>query len=225
MGHLNALSQTAFNFFAAEVWPKAKEQLGHAPGQDVAKLVGELWAQTDEADRVPYMQMAAQDKERFEREKLDYEGEQQLAHAGPSQQPGAHVASGVNDHQAGGGDEDEVTDVGGNGVKVPGNGVVNGDGGQMDGGCLQQSRLHDLGTQEQEPGKQKADVHSMEGCTVVSEDLDEDDDQDDEEADVEYPNEDEPEAVAEYEAPSHKQDQQGSLEQESLLAQHADQYC
>lgn len=50
------LSQTAFNFFAAEQWASLRGELGaNAAPQDISRLIGERWNKATEEERAPYV--------------------------------------------------------------------------------------------------------------------------------------------------------------------------
>jgi hypothetical protein len=108
------LLQTAFNFFAQEMWNLAKEQVGPAaPSPDVSRLVGEMWARTDDSARAPYILMAQQDKNRYIAELAAWRAAQGMA-----QEEAALAAAAA----AGGADSEPAAAGGGGGMMGGGGG-------------------------------------------------------------------------------------------------------
>eukprot|EP00095_Tigriopus_kingsejongensis_P009205 snap_masked-scaffold432_size172395-processed-gene-0.3 protein:Tk09205 transcript:snap_masked-scaffold432_size172395-processed-gene-0.3-mRNA-1 annotation:"hypothetical protein H257_06278" len=65
---------SAYFFFMASTRPSVKAK---HPGQSVsemAKIMGQMWSQTSEAERKPFNKQAERDKIRYEAEKKVYEG-------------------------------------------------------------------------------------------------------------------------------------------------------
>lgn len=66
---------TAFMYYTKEnrsIVKEEDESLGFA---DIARELGSRWKNLDEEEKEPYLEMAAEDKERYQREMEDYKGE------------------------------------------------------------------------------------------------------------------------------------------------------
>eukprot|EP00898_Chlorokybus_atmophyticus_P005639 jgi/Chlat1/6076/Chrsp4S06217 len=65
--------RTGFNFYSMRVGrPRAREMHPDVGERELPKFIGELWNSTSTEERQPYLEMAAADKERYERELREY---------------------------------------------------------------------------------------------------------------------------------------------------------
>lgn len=65
---------TAYFFFMAEVRDETKKELGEkATIGDIAKAIGVKWGKLSDAQKAPYKKMNEKDKERYAKEKAQYE--------------------------------------------------------------------------------------------------------------------------------------------------------
>ena len=64
--------RSAYFFFCNDERPKVKEEKPDCPVTDVAKILGQRWAQVDDKQKEKYQEMAAKDKARYEEEMKMY---------------------------------------------------------------------------------------------------------------------------------------------------------
>ena len=69
---------TAFFAYANEIRNAVREEHPTAKMGDVSKIIGERWRAMDSEEKAPYLAIAAEDKERYDREMENYEPPEDL---------------------------------------------------------------------------------------------------------------------------------------------------
>jgi len=64
---------TAFFFYTADIRPQVKEENPGLSVGELAKIHGKMWKALSDEDKAPYLEKNKKDKERYEKEKAEYE--------------------------------------------------------------------------------------------------------------------------------------------------------
>ncbi|KAM7252828.1 hypothetical protein ACFE04_025446 [Oxalis oulophora] len=107
-------NRSGYNFFFAEQHARLKP-LHPGKDRDISRMIGELWTNLQDPERVIYKEQALRDKERYRREMVDYRERQRTGQLLATQtvapllfQPGQHMVE-VNVHSETGGGESSKT--------------------------------------------------------------------------------------------------------------------
>jgi hypothetical protein len=68
-------AKSAYNFFCEEQRPKIVKENSDAKPKDVMRKLGEAWKEVSEDQKKRYDELAAKDKERYQKEKKDSDGD------------------------------------------------------------------------------------------------------------------------------------------------------